>query len=137
MTPRIRLGYGLVVLLVSDVIGSSNVPSGDKQSLFRKESEQDLNAKNIFSPIVKPSVKTKPEQVHNDNFKIGGITVSVDCDGKRLRWFLQHSKINGFKFTKSLAESTIRAGLVVVNGQVALDSSRILRAQDNVKILRK
>jgi len=133
---RLHLESPVRIPMVSDAIGSSNVPSGDKQS-FRKESEQDLNAKHISSPIVKPSVKTKPEQVHNDNLKIGGITVSVDCDGKRLRWFLQHSKISGFKFTKSLAESTIRAGLVVVNGQAALDSSRILRAQDDVKILRK
>ena len=39
------------------------------------------------------------------------------------------------KFTKRLAESTIKAGLVLVNGQVALDSSRILKVQDSVTVM--
>ncbi|OEU22491.1 hypothetical protein FRACYDRAFT_232648 [Fragilariopsis cylindrus CCMP1102] len=63
------------------------------------------------------------------------LIVPKDHHGKRLRWFLHHSKTKEYQFTKRLVESAIQAGLVMINGTIVLDSSRILNAQDKVCIV--
>jgi hypothetical protein len=113
---------------------SSIVSNVDQHSHFRNESEQKLHVKCPNSPAVEPSRDAVLKQ-HDDERRGTILIVSSVCHGKRLRWFLQHSKIDNCKFTKRLAESTIQAGLILVNGHVALDSSRILQVQDSVTII--
>jgi len=117
-----------------EVNQSSITPDGDQHSHFRNESEQNLNVKCAYPPAVERSRKAVLQ--HHCDERLGTILiVSNHNHGKRLRWYLHHSKISDYKFTKRLAESTIQAGLVLVNGHVALDSSRILQVQDKVTIM--
>jgi LmbE family N-acetylglucosaminyl deacetylase len=60
-------------------------------------------------------------------------TVSEDCHEKRLRWFLQHKTIDGL--SKRRAGSMIQRGLVLVNEEVCLHDSRILKEGNQVTIL--
>mmetsp|Transcript_5525 Transcript_5525/g.13644 ORF Transcript_5525/g.13644 Transcript_5525/m.13644 type:complete len:520 (-) Transcript_5525:91-1650(-) len=73
-----------------------------------------------------PLDPTQPKTAKNTT-----LVVPSDGDGKRLRWFLQHSTLS---LTKRLAELAIRDGLVSVNEAIARDSSRILRADDRVAV---
>ena len=118
----------------TEVIQSSIVSNGDQHAHLRNESEQNLNVKCPQSSAVEPSRETVQKK-HIDESRGTVLIVSSVCHGKRLRWFLQHSKIDNCKFTKRIAESTIQAGLILVNGHVALDSSRILQVQDSVTIV--
>jgi len=113
---------------------SSFLPDADLHSHFKSEAEQNLNTKCDNPPAVESSREVVLKQ-HYDDRRGTILTVSDVCQGKRLRWFLQHSDIKNCKFTKRLAESAIQAGFVLVNGLVALDSSRILQFQDCVKII--
>jgi len=104
--------------------------------LTKKESEQ--NIKLIIHPL-ESSRETGQQQLlqqHDRDACTSGAFLIVPkyYHGKRLRWFLQHSESNGYQFSKRLAESTIKAGLVLINGRIALDSSRILKDQDRVNI---
>jgi len=119
---------------VSPEAFQSSIVPDDQHSHFRNESEHNLNAKCPQSPTVEPS-REAVQNKHVDYRRGTVLIVSSVCHGKRLRWFLQHSKIDNCKFTKRIAESTIQAGLILVNGHVALDSSRILQVQDSVTII--
>jgi hypothetical protein len=105
------------------------------QGIKTKESEQKV--KRIISSLVSSSDEIEQLQQPDHDTPSGGTVLIVpkDCHGKRLRWFLHHSKTKEYQFTKRLAESAIQAGLVMINGKIALDSSRILNAQDKVCIV--
>ncbi|KAG7366795.1 GlcNAc-PI de-N-acetylase [Nitzschia inconspicua] len=62
-------------------------------------------------------------------------TVKDDCHEKRLRWFLQHKTIDGL--SKRRAGSIVHKGLVVVNGEMVCDDSRILHAGDQVTLFQE
>lgn len=74
------------------------------------------------------------QMLASDCQRIRELLVSDKCDGKRLRWYIQHSMNN---FSKRKAECSITEGLVLVNGEHALDSGRILRAGDAVQVYSK
>jgi ribosomal protein S4 len=59
-------------------------------------------------------------------------TVPQNCEDKRLRRFIHRHIKNS---SKRQAEIMILAGLVLVNGTVALDSSRLLQAHDKVSTI--
>jgi len=103
--------------------------------LTKKESEQ--NIKRIVHPL--ESLRETGQQqllLQHDRDTSGAFLIVPKYNhGKRLRWLLHHSKINGYEFSKRLAESTIKAGLVLINGRIALDSSRVLKDQDRVDIV--
>jgi hypothetical protein len=63
------------------------------------------------------------------------IAVDESCDGKRLRWFLQHKTIKDL--SKRKAGSIAKNGLILVNGEVVQDDSRILKFHDNVTMLQR
>jgi hypothetical protein len=106
------------------------------QGITKKESDQ--NVKRILSTFECSSddeVEQLQQHDHDDTPSGTVLVVPKDCHGKRLRWFLHHSKNKEYQFTKRLAESAIQAGLVVINGNIVLDSSRILNAKDRVCIV--
>ncbi len=101
-----------------------------EESLPRGEMTAALTTKAKDAQEIEPTVV---DQCHDDT--LGTVLkVPSSSDGKRLRWFLQHSNIPNLKFTKRLAESTIQAGFISVNGEIAKDSSRILKDKDTVTI---
>jgi len=111
----------------------------DHRSLLKKssgeKSELKMNVTSAALSAVEPSKETLQQPLDP---KLGTVLiVSSDCQGERLRRFLQNSKIENIKFSKRLAQLAIQAGLVLVNGEVARDSSRILKVQDSVTILEK
>lgn len=59
------------------------------------------------------------------------LMVPNDCEGKRLRWFLQHH-IDGM--SKRRAELLVQAGCALINGAVVVDSSRILKVDEKLAI---
>lgn len=59
------------------------------------------------------------------------LVVSSEYDGKRLRWFVSHEIST---FSRRETDDRIKAGRVVVNGEVALDTSRILSIGDTIAI---
>eukprot|EP00533_Pseudo-nitzschia_delicatissima_P016193 CAMPEP_0197265084 /NCGR_PEP_ID=MMETSP1432-20130617/2186_1 /TAXON_ID=44447 /ORGANISM="Pseudo-nitzschia delicatissima, Strain UNC1205" /LENGTH=524 /DNA_ID=CAMNT_0042729793 /DNA_START=162 /DNA_END=1736 /DNA_ORIENTATION=- len=107
---------------IPDEAREESLPSGEKTAA--------LTTKVKDTP---KSEATLVEQCH-DNTLGTILKVPSSSNGKRLRWFLQHSTIENLKFTKRLAESTIQAGLILVNGEIAKDSSRILKEKDTVTI---
>ena len=114
---------------IPEMVRARIVPNGEEDDPLKTEPNLDTK----YHLACEPSGETVLEQHCHE--RLGTIlTVPSTSQGKRLRWFLQHSKIDKFKFTKRLAESTIQTGLVSVNGQVALDSSRILQGRDTVTI---
>jgi hypothetical protein len=69
-----------------------------------------------------------------DNLTVA-LTVPGDCEGQRLRWFLQHCNVAAnnssdsnllSKLSKRQWEGLIKSGGVSVNGVMAMDSGRIL-----------
>ncbi|CAJ1953298.1 unnamed protein product [Cylindrotheca closterium] len=59
------------------------------------------------------------------------LKVEMGCDGKRLRWLIQHG-IEGL--SKKQAKVAIQGSKVFVNGSVAVDASRVLRFGDIVLV---
>lgn len=68
-------------------------------------------------------------QQHNQEDSSEFMIVPKIYHGRRLRWFLHHSKTD---VSKRFAEKIIREGLVSINGKVAVDSGRILKEHDKV-----
>lgn len=62
--------------------------------------------------------------------------VAQNHSGKRLRWYLRQPFISTLKhISKKLCDDLIKEGRVLVNSQVAMDSSRILSGGDTVTVL--
>ena len=88
------------------------------------------------------TILNKPEQSETSSSGVSRIDdldmekskeliVSNEAEGKRLRWFLQKN-VSGL--SKRQAEVSIQNGLVLLNGEQALDSSRILRCGDVILV---
>lgn len=118
---------------VSAITGASK-PRIDPNSISENSPTRIVQIPNSnIPPASEVPREMEVEQSYDENL---GIVLRVPStnNGKRLRWFLQHAKIDNLKFSKRLAENTIQAGLVSVNGEVAVDSSRILQDGDTVTI---
>jgi hypothetical protein len=59
------------------------------------------------------------------------LVVSSEYDGKRLRWFVSHEISS---FSRRETDDRIKIGRVMVNGEAALDTSRILSIGDTITI---
>jgi hypothetical protein len=139
----VRTAWAQTVIIVDDDNDDDGDDDGQHslirdishQGIKKKESEQ--NVKRILSSLESSSDGIEQLQQPDHETPSGGTVLIVpkDYHGKRLRWFLHHSKTKEYQFTKRLAESAIQAGLVMINGTIVLDSSRILNAQDKVCIV--
>lgn len=62
-------------------------------------------------------------------------TVPAEFDGKRLRWYCrQITEFSALAKSKKQCENLVKGGRVCVNGEVAFDSSRIIRSGDQIAI---
>lgn len=76
-----------------------------------------------------------PDDRHDTAVFLLQKSVAIAHDGKRLRWYLQHCITQPKRhYSKRESERLITGGKILVDGHVALDSSRILRAGSVVSI---
>jgi hypothetical protein len=111
----------------TDNIQSTKSPRGQEEGRDKKNPNDTQQREHQLNKQQHQFKATIPSSIKPDH----DLLVSSQYNGKRLRWFVSHEISS---FSRRETDDRIKAGRVAVNGEVALDTSRILSIGDTISI---